>query len=61
MSMNPMDPTDMWKQWMKTVNNSMKPPQSPEQLRRNWLETLKTDELFAVHRDVVEEIRSRCD
>ena len=56
-----IDPADLWKQWLKTVNESMKPPQSPEQLRRDWLDTLKTDELFAVHRDVVEEIRSRCD
>ena len=58
--MNPIfDPSDMWKQWMKTVSDSMKVPQSPEQLRRDWLQTLKTDELFQVHEDVIQEIKTR--
>ena len=58
--MNPMlDPTDLWKQWLRTVNDSMKVPQSPEQLRRDWLQTLKTDELFQVHDDVIQEIKTR--
>ena len=54
-----IDPTDLWKQWLRTVNDSMKMPQSPEQLRRDWLQTLKTDELFQVHDDVIQEIKTR--
>ena len=58
--MNPMlDSTDLWKQWLRTVNNSMKVPQSPEQLRRDWLQTLKTEELFQVHDDIMQEIKTR--
>jgi len=58
--MNPFfDGNELYKQWMKTVTDTMKVPQSAEQLRREWLKSLKTDELWSVHDDVVQEIRSR--
>ena len=50
---------DLYKQWFKTVSESIKPVQSPEQLRREWYKTLKTDELWEVHDEVVRELRSR--
>jgi len=54
---------DMSKQlmdaWYKTVADTLKPPQSPEQIRRAWYKTLKTDELWEVHDEVVRELRSR--
>ena len=58
--MNPFfNGTEIYKQWMDTVTDTMKPPQSPEQLRREWYKTLKTDELWEVHDEVVRELRSR--
>ena len=58
--MNPLfDTTELYKQWLKTVTDTVKVPQSPEQLRRDWLKTLKTDELWEVHNDVIQEVRSR--
>lgn len=50
---------DLYKQWVEMVKDSMKPIQSPEQLRREWYKTLKTDELWEVHDEVVRELRSR--
>ena len=50
---------DLYKQWFQTVAESIKPVQSPEQLRREWYKTLKTDELWEVHDEVVRELRSR--
>ena len=50
---------DLYKQWTEMVKDSMKPVQSPEQLRREWYKTLKTDELWEVHNEVVRELRSR--
>jgi len=50
---------DLYKHWFKTVSESMKPAQSPEQLRREWYKTLKTDELWEVHDEVVRELRNR--
>lgn len=50
---------DLYKQWTEMVKDSMKVPQSPEQLRREWYKTLKTDELWEVHDEVVRELRSR--
>jgi hypothetical protein len=53
------DGSELYKQWLKIVTDTVKVPQSPDQLRREWLKTLKTDELWEVHSDVVQEIRSR--
>jgi len=53
------DGNELYKQWLKIVTDAVKVPQSPEQLRREWLKTLKTDELWEVHSDVTQEIRSR--
>ena len=50
---------DLYKQWTEMVKDSMKPIQSPEQLRREWYKTLKTDELWEVHDEIVRELRSR--
>jgi len=50
---------NMMDTWYKTVAESMKPPQSPEQLRREWYKTLKTDELWEIHDEMVRELRSR--
>lgn len=54
---------DMSKQvveyWQKVLQDSVKPPQSPEQLRREWYKTLKTEELWSVHDEIVNELRSR--
>lgn len=50
---------NLWQNWLKTVQDSLKTPQSPEQLRREWLKTMKTDELWNLHDDVINEIRNR--
>jgi len=58
-TMNPFDPTNLYENWLKTVHDTMRVPQSPEQMRREWLKSLKTDELWQVHDDVIKEVRSR--
>jgi hypothetical protein len=45
--------------WTKLLKDSGRPIQSPEQMRREWLKTLKTDELWGVHDDLIKELRSR--
>jgi len=52
-------PDKIYDQWIKVVTDSMRLPQSTEQVRREWFKTLKTDELWEVHDDIVKEIRSR--
>lgn len=52
-------PDKVYDQWVKIMADSMRLPQSTEQVRREWFKTLKTDELWAVHDDIVKEIRSR--
>jgi hypothetical protein len=54
-----LDPTNLYNHWLKTVQDTMRVPQSPEQMRREWLKSLKTDELWEVHDDVIKEMRSR--
>ena len=50
---------EMQKQWMSTVTDTAKAPQSPEQIRREWLKTLKSDELWGYHDDIVDELKRR--
>jgi hypothetical protein len=54
-----LTPENLYDQWVKMMNDSMKVPQSPEQVRREWYKTLKTDELWEVHDEVIRELRSR--
>jgi len=50
---------DLWTNWLETVKDSLKPSQTPEQLRREWLKTMKTEELWELHDEVINEIRKR--
>jgi len=54
-----LTPENLYGQWVKMLADSMKVPQSPEQVRREWYKTLKTDELWEVHDEVIRELRSR--
>ena len=57
--MNPFNANDLYNQWVKTLKDSMKMPQSPEQIRREWYKTLRTEELWEIHDEVTRELRSR--
>ena len=50
---------ELWTNWLKTVQESLKPSQTPEQFRREWLKTMKTEELWELHDEVINEIRKR--
>jgi hypothetical protein len=54
-----LTPENLYDQWVKIMSDSMKVPQSPEQVRREWYKTLKTDELWEVHDEVIRELKSR--
>jgi len=53
------DTTNLYNQWLKTVTDTAKVPHSPEQMRREWLKTIKTHELWEIHDDLIKELRSR--
>lgn len=53
------DMNQVYDRWIEFLKDSMRPVQSPEQLRREWYKTLKTSELWEVHDEVVNELKSR--
>jgi len=62
-----------WKDWMNASmmglnkveplvsKDAMTPPQSIEQVRRDWYKTLKTEELWNLHAELLDEIKKRCE
>lgn len=51
----------MWNSALKSVRDDtvMSVPQSPDQIRRDWYKTLKTEELWNLHDELLGEIRRR--
>jgi len=52
-------PHDFFNQWQKYLRESMTPPHSVDQMRRQYLKSLKTNELWEHHNEIIEEIKSR--
>ena len=59
MNQNFFDPTQVWSQFANAFAEAARPPQSFDQLRREWLKSLKSEELWSLHDDVIDEIKSR--
>lgn len=48
-----------YRQYHNILRDAMAPPQSLDQIRRDWYKTLKTEELWNLHDELLDEIRGR--
>jgi len=48
-----------YKRYQSMLREAMSVPQSPDQIRRDWYKTLKTEELWNLHDELLDEIRGR--
>lgn len=45
--------------WTKWAEETMRPPQSFDQMRRHYLKTVSKEELWAWHDEITEELKKR--
>ena len=59
LAMTPEAIEKAFKMYQGILRDMAAPPQSPDQIRREWYKTLKTEELWNLHDEILGEIRGR--